>query len=657
MKPSTKFVIRRDVLVRYTGKETHVTVPEGVAVIGAQAFADKKTIESVTLPEGVEEIGYGAFQNCGKLKEIVFPASLKKLHYGAFEQSLWIQEQPPAVVVNHILYRYRGRDSHVVIPDGVTAIGCGAFYHSFTVESVALPASVREIGQQAFYACTSLKAIDIPEGVTKIDIEAFGMCQALREVTLPDSLETVEVAAFRHCDRLREVTLGSRVHTICAQAFAGCDALRTIRFPDSLRTIGRDAFSGTAWLAAQASFAVVNRILYRYQGAEAEVTIPDGIDTVSDEAFVTCRELCSVTVPDSVTQLGRCTFRGCMRLRSVTLGCGLRTLDEGVFCDCRSLDEVTVPEGVETIESLAFEKCKALRAVTLPSTLRTLGNGVFYRCESLKALTIPEATESVQGSILDQCTGLLDVQCKESMFPLIWEPMAPETKVNWCFNRLTAGLPLRERKQAYVSRRIGEIVATAIRQDAAQPLTAALALKKTVPLDKLDRWIADSADAPAVRAVLLEYKTKTYSRQAVEKYETAKEEKELGLRPRTAADWKQILKLRTAEGKATVMGIRTEDTELEIPPVIGRSTVTAVGTGAFCCNKQLRTVVLPDTVQSIKNGAFLWCRSLTAVVIPDGVTDIGNNVFDHCPDLTLYGKAGSYAEQYAKKKKIPFVAE
>ena len=235
--------------------------------------------------------------------------------------------------------------------------------------------------------------------------------------------------------------------------------------------------------------------------------------------------------------------------------------------------------------------------------------------------------------------------------------MAPETKVNWCFNRLTAGLPLRERKQAYVSRRIGEIVATAIRQDAAQPLTAALALKKTVPLDKLDRWIEESREAPAVRAVLMEYKTKTYSRQAVEKYETAKEEKELGLRPRTAADWKQILKLRTAEGKATVMGIRTEDTELEIPPVIGRSTVTAVGTGAFCCNKQLRTVILPDTVQSIKNGAFLWCRSLNAVVIPDGVTDIGNNVFDHCPDLTLYGKAGSYAEHYAKKKKIPFVAE
>ena len=44
------------------------------------------------------------------------------------------------------------------------------------------------------------------------------------------------------------------------------------------------------------------------------------------------------------------------------------------------------------------------------------------------------------------------------------------------------------------------------------------------------------------------------------------------------------------------------------------------------------------------------------VTIPEGVTEIGSSAFDGCKKLTIHAPAGSAAEQYAKKYKIPFKA-
>ena len=51
----------------------------------------------------------------------------------------------------------------VIIPEGVTKIGDGAFYDCTLLESVVIPKGVTEIGDGAFKYCTSLESIVIPE--------------------------------------------------------------------------------------------------------------------------------------------------------------------------------------------------------------------------------------------------------------------------------------------------------------------------------------------------------------------------------------------------------------------------------------------------------------------------------------------------------------
>ena len=93
-----------------------------------------------------------------------------------------------------------------------------------------------------------------------------------------------------------------------------------------------------------------------------------------------------------------------------------------------------------------------------------------------------------------------------------------------------------------------------------------------------------------------------------------------------------------------------KDKEYAIP-----SGVTTIG-GAFSGCSSLESIDLPDSVTTIGIAAFRGCSSLESIVIPDSVTTIGNEAFDGCPSLTIRAPKGSFAEEYAKEKKIKFEA-
>ena len=93
------------------------------------------------------------------------------------------------------------------------------------------------------------------------------------------------------------------------------------------------------------------------------------------------------------------------------------------------------------------------------------------------------------------------------------------------------------------------------------------------------------------------------------------------------------------------------DSEITIP-----DSVTSIGDWAFSDCTRLTSVTIPNGVTSIGDWAFYNCTSLTSVTIPDSVTSIGDWAFGGCENVTIKGKAGSYAETYAKSEGIPFVA-
>ena len=90
-------------------------------------------------------------------------------------------------------------------------------------------------------------------------------------------------------------------------------------------------------------------------------------------------------------------------------------------------------------------------------------------------------------------------------------------------------------------------------------------------------------------------------------------------------------------------------TEVHIP-----AGTKIIGEGAFANCPNLKSVVIEDGCTHIDFRAFANCPMLTSITIPPSVRQFGNEAFLNSQNVTIWGKVGSCAEQYAKANRIPF---
>ena len=247
-------------------------------------------------------------------------------------------------------------------------------------------------------------SVTIPKGVTSIGPYAFSGCSGLTSVTIPDSVTNIGLWAFYGCSGLTSVHI-SDLAAWCGILF---DALYYLPSGDS---------GGTNPLTYAHN-------LYLNGTLVTNLTIPDGVTRIGNEAFVGCSGLTSVTIPDSVTNIGYCAFSGCSGLTSVTIpdsvtnimslafeGCsGLTSATlpprwalSSIFPSYSSITNVTIPSGSTGIVNQAFKGCTALTSISIPDSVTSIGDEAFYNCTSLEHLAMPEGVTSYGVNCFEGC--------------------------------------------------------------------------------------------------------------------------------------------------------------------------------------------------------------------------------------------------------------
>lgn len=294
-----------------------------------------------------------------------------------------------------------------------------------------------------FESRESIKTVVIENGVTNIGAGAFNCCDALTSITIPNSVKTIGGYAFNNCSSLTSITIPYGVTKIGWSAFCGCDSLETIIFPESITSIDCDAFLGTPWINAKIEenpYVVVNNILINTPAIDDSFSIPAGVTTIGGDAFFArnieslvlpegittidsgafreCRlhsltlpeslttiqsyalsglEFDSIVLPDNVVNVGEAAFDYCSNLKEVALSSGMKDIPQWAFSNCKSLEKITIPENIECIGKGAFYKCEKLNEVNfLGGNINKIEEGAFYSCTELKEVTIPDTVAVIE---------------------------------------------------------------------------------------------------------------------------------------------------------------------------------------------------------------------------------------------------------------------
>lgn len=139
-----------------------VIMPEGLTIIGRNAFAECVNLESAQIPESVTAIGPAAFYNCSALTSINMPDSVRMLGHKAFVGCESLTEP----VYNAHIFGFMPRNycGAYSIPEGIVSVAAYAFCGI------------------ASATCSGLTEITIPSSVKRLGVEAFGLL-FLRKIT------------------------------------------------------------------------------------------------------------------------------------------------------------------------------------------------------------------------------------------------------------------------------------------------------------------------------------------------------------------------------------------------------------------------------------------------------------------------------------------
>ena len=196
-------------------------------------------------------------------------------------------------------------------------------------------------------------------------------------------VETVNGVAYKYyvVDGEAEISSGIREIPAVDQSTSG-----PIEIPSSLggcpvTSLGTDAFYGCARITSVSIPDTVANIGYccffGCGSLRGGLVIPDSVVNIEAQAFEHCRSLTSAKIGDSVPELKSWAFYDCPNLRSVEFGSGLKKIGDWSFDQDRSLVSVTIPAGVIRIGEGAFNGCSSLMEVKMEGSVEHIGSRAF----------------------------------------------------------------------------------------------------------------------------------------------------------------------------------------------------------------------------------------------------------------------------------------
>ena len=414
---------------------TSITIPESVISIGRDAFYDCDRLISISIPSSVTSIGISALSSCSKLTNISVDENNQQ--YKSIDGNLYSKDG--TVLIQYAIGK---KDTSFDIPKDVVSIGSSAFFDCDSFTSIVIPNNVTSIGNVAFFGCSNLTSVTIPDSVTNIESQAFDGCNSALYSTYEygkyigneENPYNVLIAITNKNFSTYTIHEDTRIiagETFSSGGFGSCSLLSNITIPDSVVSICNNAFwacdSLTSVIIGNGVISIGNNAFYHCNNLTS-VTMGNNITFIGERAFEHCISLTSIIIPNSVTSIGEGAFYSCRNLTDVTIGNSVNYIGSHAFFNCDSITSIFIPDSVTFIDSYAFWNCDSIIDIIIPNSVTFIGDYAFANCNGLTIIAIPDSVTFIADSTFEWCLNITRIIIPDSVTSI------GEGAFEWCFS-------------------------------------------------------------------------------------------------------------------------------------------------------------------------------------------------------------------------------
>ena len=444
-----------------------------------------------------------------------------------------------------------------------------------------------------------------------MQIPAIVCCAFLRPISHSVSLATIGVCVFCAVTSVAAFFVFGEVLGMKRVLKSGLSVLLAITIIFSSMVVGLSEFDLSGLLGVKVSAASTSDLLfgldydqtyYRVEGcdnsASGSLVIPSTyrglpVKSIFPEAFMECTKLTSITIPDSVTDIGYWAFVDCSSLTTINIPEGVTSIYDSTFYNCKSLTSITIPDSVTSIGTSAFSNCTSLSSITIPDGVTNIGDYAFMDCTSLSSITIPDSVTSIGSEAFYNTSYYNDAK-------------------NWDNDVLYIGNHLIKAKET---------------------LNGAYEIKKgTLSVAPSAFEDCTSLSSITIPDSVTSIGSEAFLRSSSLSYIS------VGSANKNYCSVDGVL-FNKAKTELMCYPAQKSGVSYTIP-----NGVTSIDNYAFYNCSSLNSINIPNSVTRIGDYIFAYCENLTSIAIPDSVTSIGEKAFNECLSLADVYYSGSESD-------------
>ncbi len=377
-----------------------------------------------------------------------------------------------------------------------------------------------------------------------------------------------------------------------------------------------------------------------YDGERYDVT------AIGARAFLSCRNIKTVDIPNSVILIGESAFADCSGMTSITIPESVTQIDYDAFFGCDSLTEVTIPNSVTTLDDCVFFECQGLTTINIGSSVNSLSPSIVYYCSNLKEINVDADNDyysSEDGVVYskDKSTLIICPAAKTEM-----AIHASVTKIGdyaFYFGSLrTIDIPnsvVEIGDAAFCNcRDLTMLTIPASMTTIGEGVFGGCLSLKSVDIGNSLTEINNSvfSQCSSLTNIVIPNSVKKIGEKAFYNCTSLRSidiPNSVTMIGESAFSGCSSLKSVDISNSATMIGESAFYSCTSLESVDIPDTVTVIGESAFSGCISLQSATLSKSLTTLPFELFSDCINLSSITIPDSVTYIGSSVFSNCTNL------------------------